>query len=64
MKEEKSYDKNYNPLYKEGTKLTNKWRKQTHLESFKKYGNGWWWFVGVAQFKNKKTWIEKYRKGD
>lgn len=39
------------------------WRRESHLESFKERGNGWWWFQGVQQIK-KVTWIEKYRKGE
>jgi len=59
----KTYDHNNNPVYRKvGIKLTNKWRKESHLESFKTNGNGWWWFVGVSRLKYKKTWVEKFRK--
>tara|TARA_R100000900_G_scaffold20693_1_gene16883 strand:- start:347 stop:547 length:201 start_codon:yes stop_codon:yes gene_type:complete len=61
----KSYDKNNNPVYRVvGVKHTKKWRMQAHKESFEKNGNGWWIFVGVAQYKNKNNWIEQFRKGD
>ena len=59
------YDKNMNPIYKkEGTRLTQAWRKQCHLESFKLRNNGWWWFVDVPILKHKKIWLEQFRKGD
>ena len=60
-----TYDKNNNPIYRDiGVKLTNEWRKQAHQDSFKKNGNGWWIFVGVAHYKNKNSWLEQFRKGD
>lgn len=58
----KTYDKNNNPVYlKEGVKLTDKWRKETHLEFFNTYGNGWAVFAGLPS-RIKKGWIERYKK--
>jgi hypothetical protein len=60
------YDKNNNPIRVISSPVNHdkKWRDQSHLESFKYRGNGWWWFQGVIMLKHRVTWIEKYRKGD
>ena len=43
-----------------GSKMTKKWRQETLEEFYELYGH-WYYFTGV-QSREKKNWIEKYRK--
>jgi len=53
---------NGNPKYIPTTKIVHnkKWREATAKEFYEKYG-AWQIFVGVPT-RQKKTWIEQYRK--
>lgn len=43
-------------------------RKLLHAYMFKKYGNGWAWFVGTSQGRNigsstyRVPWLDRYRR--
>jgi len=43
-----------------GSKMTDTWRKKTVKEFFDLYGH-WYYFTGVPS-REKKNWIEQYRK--
>ena len=47
--------------FDKGKKLTDKWRKQTHLEFYKNYG-AWFYFSGVKLYKKKVAWSEQFRR--
>lgn len=43
-----------------GSQMTAKWRRETAKEFYELYGH-WQYFTGVPS-REKKTWIEQYRK--